>query len=38
MEITKVVKPVIRRGANTYGNIVYLFLFSIMLNRWQESV
>ncbi len=23
MEITKVVKPVIRRGANTFGNIVY---------------
>ncbi len=22
MEITKVVKPVIRRGANTFGNIV----------------
>ncbi len=24
MEITKVVKPFIRRGANTLGNIVYL--------------
>ncbi len=23
MEITKVVKPFIRRGANTFGNIVY---------------
>ncbi len=25
MEITKVVKPFIRRGANTFGNIVYVF-------------
>ncbi len=24
MEITKVVKPFITRGANTFGNIVYL--------------
>ncbi len=24
MEITKVVKPCIRRGANTFGNIVYI--------------
>ncbi len=24
MEITKVVKPFIRRGANTFGNIVYM--------------
>ncbi len=24
MEITKVIKPFIRRGANTFGNIVYL--------------
>ncbi len=24
MEITKAVKPVIRRGANTFGNIAYL--------------
>ncbi len=24
MEITKVIKPCIRRGANTFGNIVYL--------------
>jgi len=24
MEITKVVKPFIRRGANTFGNMVYL--------------
>ncbi len=24
MEITKVVKPFIRRGANTFGKIVYL--------------
>ncbi len=24
MEITKVVKPFIRRGANTFGNIVYV--------------
>ncbi len=24
MEITKVVKPFIRRGANTFGNIVYI--------------
>ncbi len=23
MDITKVVKPFIRRGANTFGNIVY---------------
>ncbi len=26
MEITKVVKPVIRRGANTFGNIVYVVI------------
>ncbi len=26
MEITKVVKPFIRRGANTFANIVYAFL------------
>ncbi len=25
MEMTKAVKPVIRRGANTFGNIVYVF-------------
>ncbi len=24
MEINKVVKPFIRRGANTFGNIVYI--------------
>ncbi len=24
MDITKVLKPFIRRGANTFGNIVYL--------------
>ncbi len=24
MEITKVVKPFIRRGANTFGNVLYL--------------
>ncbi len=24
MEITKVAKPFIRRGANTFGNIVYM--------------
>ncbi len=24
MEITKVVKPHIRRGANTFGNVVYI--------------
>ncbi len=26
MEITKVVKPFIRRGANTFGNIVYIWM------------
>ncbi len=26
MEITKVVKPFIRRGANTFGNIVYIYI------------
>ncbi len=26
MEITKVVKPCIKRGANTFGNIVYVTL------------
>ncbi len=26
MEITKVVKPLIRRGANTFGNTVYVVL------------
>ncbi len=30
MEIIKVVKPFIRRGANTFGNIVYLFCFLTM--------
>ncbi len=25
MEITKVVKPFIRRGANTFSNIVYIY-------------
>ncbi len=27
MEITKVVKPFIRRGANTFGNIVYIYIY-----------
>ncbi len=25
MEITKLLKPFIRRGANTFGNIVYIY-------------
>ncbi len=31
MEITKVVKPFIRRGANTFGNIVYDIILSIFI-------
>ncbi len=32
MEITKVVKPFIRRGANTFGNIVlYKYLVFLLL-------
>ncbi len=31
MEITKVVKPFIRRGANTFGNIVYVDI----LIKWE---
>ncbi len=27
MEITKAVKPFIRRGANTFGNIVYMYVY-----------
>ncbi len=26
MDITKAVKPFIRRGANTFGNIVYIYI------------
>ncbi len=33
MEITKVVKPFIRRGANTFGNIVYIITYS-----WHEHL
>ncbi len=37
MEITKVVKTFIRRGANTFGNIVYLSLYLvIILNRLRK--
>ncbi len=31
MEITKAVKPVIRRGANTFGNIVYIYIFFLFI-------
>ncbi len=31
MDITKVVKPFIRRGANTFGNIVYVCVFCIFI-------
>ncbi len=30
MEITKAVKPFIGRGANTFGNIVY-----VLYSRWE---
>ncbi len=37
MEITKVVKPFIRRGANTFGNVVYV-LYSLFIGRfWGRS-
>ncbi len=29
MEITKEVKPFIRRGANTFGNIVYIYIYPV---------
>ncbi len=31
MEITKVLKPFIRRGANTFGNIVYCIELTIFM-------
>ncbi len=31
MEITKVLKAFIRRGANTFGNIVYIIIISFTL-------
>ncbi len=31
MEITKVLKPSIRRGANTFGNIVYIYIFTLYI-------
>ncbi len=34
MEITKVVKPLIRRGANTFGNTVYLDIVETIFNLW----
>ncbi len=40
MEITKVVKPFIRRGANTFGNIVYFNLIVTKvhpLKRYRPS-
>ncbi len=42
MEITKVVKPFIRRGANTFGNIVYLSQAAknmelLFQKSWDES-
>ncbi len=40
MEMTKVVKPFIRRGANTFGNIVYLNLIVTKvhpLKRYRPS-
>ncbi len=30
MEITKAVKPFIRRGANTFGNIVYVIALVVV--------
>ncbi len=32
MEMTKSVKPFIRRGANTFGDIVYVWVLAIFLN------
>ncbi len=37
MEITKVVKPFIRRGANTFGNIVYFALKTSELSLKGEE-
>ncbi len=34
MEITKVVKPFIRRGANTFGNIVYVVARVFWVVAW----
>ncbi len=36
MEITKVLKPFIRRGANTFGNIVYEAEWTETDLRWEE--
>ncbi len=36
MEITKVLKPFIRRGANTFGNIVYMYqICSTYIQEWN---
>ncbi len=38
MEINKVVKPFIRRGANTFGNIVYIYIkFALRCCRLLEN-
>ncbi len=38
MEITKVVKPFIRRGANTFGNIVYVDFILTLMNSVALTV
>ncbi len=37
MEITKVVKPFIRRGANTFGHIVYLVQIFSNIHRTHNA-
>ncbi len=36
MDITKVVKPFIRRGANTFGNIVYIYVYINVI--WMKKI
>ncbi len=37
MEITKVVKPVIRRGANTFGYIVYVMYIKFVTRIYRAD-
>ncbi len=37
MGITKVVKPLIRRGIpNTFGNLVYIYIYILVVGRYRR--
>ncbi len=39
MEITKVVKPFVRRGwPNTFGNIVYLYISAVKISALTQEI